>query len=304
MKTDTQIMNEIALSSGVLRILTDEESKAHKTLLLEMYKDIVALCDEYGLIYMMGGGTCLGAVRHQGYIPWDDDLDLMMPRESYERLIALLADGAMGGKYEYDAPNAHRDCKNTFLKIYRKGTLDMEITSETAPGPKGIYIDVFPMDYAPTNHLYRRLKGLLSDFLQAVCSCVLYTEYPSKYYKEFMMQTNEGKTRYHQRILLGRLFGIIPHRKWVWWFDLLNAKSKKSGFMTVPTGRKHYIGETLPVEIFLPTQKWKFEGIIVNIPADYDTYLKSLYRNYMEIPPVEKRERHFVYQFSLNTEER
>lgn len=304
MKTDTQIMNEIALSSGLLRTLTDEESKAQKALLLEMYKDIAALCDEHGLIYMLGGGSCLGAIRHQGYIPWDDDLDIMMPRDSYEQLIVLLSDGALGEKYEYDTPNAHKDCKNTFLKIYRKGTLDVEITSETAPGPKGMYIDVFPMDYAPNNRLYRRIKGLLSDFLQAVCSCVLYTEYPSIQYKEYMKKSKEGFKRYRLRILLGRLFGIIPHRKWVWWFDQLNAKSKKSGFITVPTGRKHYIGETLPVEIFLPTQKWSFEGIIVNIPANYDAYLRSLYQNYMEIPPVEKRERHFVYQFSLNIKEK
>lgn len=299
MKTDTQIMNEIALSSGLLRVLTDEESKAQKALLLEMYKDIAALCDEHGLIYMMGGGTCLGAIRHQGYIPWDDDLDIMMPRDSYEKLIALLSDGAMGEKYEYDAPNAHKDCKNTFLKIYLKGTLDVEITSETAPGPKGMYIDVFPMDYAPTNRLCRRLKGIFSDFLQAVCSCVLYTEYPSQYYKEFMMQTTEGKTRYRQRMFIGKVFGIIPHRKWVWWFDQFNARTEETGFMTIPTGRKHYIGECRATSTYLPVSKAEFEGINVYVPNKVEEYLASMYKNYMEVPPVEKRERHFVYKFKL-----
>ena len=302
MKTDTQIMNELAVSTGYLKPIKEEDAKALKALLLDMYKDIATLCDKHGLVYMMGGGTCLGTIRHSGYIPWDDDLDLMMPRASYEELISCLSKGELGDMYEYDTPNATKDCKNTFLKIYRKHTFNVEITSETAPGPKGIYIDIFPMDYAPKNITRRRLKGLLSDFLQAVCTCVLYVQYPSKKYKEFMSLDPEALKRYKQRMFIGKLFGIIPHRKWVWWFDQFNAHTKETGLMTIPTGRKHYFGETQPSSVFLPTQKAKFEGLEVNVPADYDAYLTALYRDYMSIPPVEKRERHFVYKFSLNTE--
>ena len=272
MKTDTQKMNELAISSDCLTVITEEEAKKLKTLLLVMYKDIASLCDKHNLVYMMGGGTCLGAIRHNGNIPWDDDLDLMMPRESYEKLIKLLSQGCLGSDYEYDTPNLKNDCKNTFLKIYRKDTLDIEITSESAPGPKGIFIDVFPMDYAPQNIWGRKIKGLISDLLQVISSCVLYTEYPSNRYKEFMMQSQEGKVRYRQRMFLGHLFGIIPHRKWIWWFDQLNAKSKKTAFLTIPTGRKHYMGETLPIEVFVPTKKGVFEWGEVNLPAVYHTY--------------------------------
>lgn len=302
MKTDTQIMNELAVSTGYLKPIKEEDTKALKALLLDMYKDIATLCDKHGLVYMMGGGTCLGTIRHHGYIPWDDDLDLMMPRASYEELISCLSKGELGDMYEYDTPNATKDCKNTFLKIYRKHTFNVELTGETAPGPKGIYIDIFPMDYAPKNITRRRLKGLLSDFLQAVCTCVLYAQYPSKKYKEFMSLDPEALKRYKQRMFIGKLFGIIPHRKWVWWFDQFNAHTKETGLMTIPTGRKHYFGETQPTSVFLPTQKAIFEGIEVNVPANYDAYLTALYRDYMSIPPVEKRERHFVYKFSLNTE--
>lgn len=197
-----------------------------------------------------------------------------------------------------------RKIVKTLFENLSKNTLDIEITSETVPGPKGIFIDVFPMDYAPNNNFLRKIKGAISDFLQAVCSCVLYTEYPSKRYKEFMMQTDEGKKRYRQRMFLGHLFGVIPHRKWVYWFDQLNANSKKSSYLTIPTGRKHYMGETQLVEVFIPEQKGMFEGIEVNLPFNYDVYLSSLYGNYMQVPPVEKRERHFVYKYSLNTNEK
>ena len=177
--------------------------------------------------------------------------------------------------------------------------MDVEITSENAPGPKGVYIDVFPMDFAPRNSFIRKLKGLFSDFLQAVCTCVLYVEYPSSLYKEFMLQTAEGKKRYYQRMLLGKIFGIISHKKWVWWFDKFNACSKDTGFLTIPTGRKHYMGECRPTNVYLPVVKAKFEGLDVNVPHDTDGYLASMYKNYMEMPPKEKRERHFVYKFKL-----
>ena len=302
MKSDMQIMNELAVSSGYLKPLTEEESKDQKELLLEMYKDITALCEKHGLDYMMGGGTCLGTIRHQGYIPWDDDLDLMIPRASYEKLIALCKAGELGVKYEIDTPSRDADCKNPYLKIYRKNTLDVELYCEDMPFPVGIFIDIFPMDNAPKNKYVRKLKGYVSDFLQAVCTCVLYAQYPSKKYEEFMSLDPEALKRYKQRMFIGKVFGIIPHRKWVWWFDQFNARTKETGLMTIPTGRKHYFGETQPSSVFLPTQKAMFEGLEVNVPADYDAYLTALYRDYMSIPPIEKRERHFVYKFSLNTE--
>lgn len=302
MKTDTQIMNELAVSSKYLTPLSVEDSTAQKKLLLNMYTDIAALCDKHGLEYMMGGGTCLGAIRHQGYIPWDDDLDLMVPRTSYDQLVYLCKTGQLGSKYEIDTPSKDKDSKNTYLKIYRKNTLDVELYCENMPFPIGVFIDIFPIDNAPRNKFIRKIKGYISDLLQTVCTCVLYAQYPSKKYREFMSLNPEALKRYKQRMFIGRIFGIIPHRKWVWWFDRFNACTKETGIMTIPTGRKHYFNEAHPTAVFLPAHKAMFEGIEVNVPADYNTYLSGLYNNYMNIPPEEKRERHFVYKFSLNTE--
>jgi len=294
-------MNELAVKSGYLKPMEEDDSKALKQLLLEMYKDIAGLCDKHGLVYMMGGGTCLGTVRHQGYIPWDDDLDLMMPRESYEQLIILCEQRALGDKYEIDAPNAHADCKNPFLKIYRKNTLDVELSSENAPGPRGVFIDVFPIDSAPKRKWQQMMKGLVSDFLYAVCTSVLYAQYPSPKYKAFMSLDDEALKRYKLRLFIGKVFGIINHRHWVWWFDRFNASNKNTGFTTIPTGRKHYYGEVHPTEVFVPTAKGYFEGLEVNLPAHADAYLKALYGDYMKVPPEEKRERHFFYLFSVGT---
>lgn len=300
MKSDQQIMNELAAKTNFLREVTPEESAAQKKLLLEMYKDIARVCDAHNLVYMLGGGTCLGAIRHKGYIPWDDDLDLMMPRDSYEKLIQFCDAGELGDKYEIDTPRKNHDCKNPFLKVFRKGTLDVELQSENTPFPKGVFIDIFPMDSAPRNRLMQKLKGFVSDAMRRVCTSVLYAEYPSQKYHEFMSLDKEALSRYKTRVFIGKLFGIFKHKRWVWWFDQFNSSSTDTGYTTVPTGRKGYVGEILPTSVFVPTQKAMFEGIEANVPADYDAYLTSLYKNYMAIPPVEKRERHQIYILKLS----
>ena len=148
-------MNELAHHVAYLRELTADESAGMKRVLLEITHDGANVCEQYGLTYMLCGGSCLGAVRHQGFIPWDDDLDLMMPRADYERLIKLCNDGALGNKYEIDYPNGKTDSKTVFLKIYRKNSLNVELCDESTPFPKGIYIDIFALDVVPAGRLFR-----------------------------------------------------------------------------------------------------------------------------------------------------
>ena len=78
MKTDTEMLNEMARKTSILRLLTEEECALLKQTMLQMHNDIVSLCDEYGITIMLGGGSCLGSIRHKGYIPWDDDFDIAL----------------------------------------------------------------------------------------------------------------------------------------------------------------------------------------------------------------------------------
>ena len=300
MKTDIQIMNELAQKTNVLRPITQQESNKLKSTLLEMYMAISSLCDRYDLVYMLGGGSCLGAVRHKGFIPWDDDLDMMMPRDSYDILIDHLNAGELGLEYEFSYPRKNKDCRNPFLKVFKKGTLDIELQNINTPFPKGVCIDIFPIDSAPSNKFVRNVKGFASDLIRRIATSVLYSEYPSQEYSAFMSLDEEAYKRYRQRLFIGKIFGIIKHKTWVLGFDRFVKSNSKTGYWTIATGRKGYRGETLPQSYFVPTVLSSFEGIQVPIPAEYDLYLKSLYRNYMEIPPENKRERHQVFILSLD----
>ena len=299
MKSDFELMNELAKRTNYLRVLTEDESKALKQALLDIYKDIARLCEQHHLTAMLCGGSCLGAIRHQGFIPWDDDLDLLMPRHDYEQLIQLLEQSALGENYEYNTPNAKTDAKNVFLKIYRKNTLNVDIYSDNSPFPQGISIDVFALDAVPRTKFGQWFKGLIANGLQFISIVVLYAQYPSEHLKEFMSLDPDMKRRYQLKCFLGKIFGIIPHRKWVWWFDRFVADENENKPWGIPTGRKYYNGEIFPREVYVPAREAIFEGIIVFIPNDYDPYLRNLYKDYMKLPPVEKRERHFIVKLQL-----
>lgn len=299
MKSDSELMNELAKRTNYLRVLKPDESVAMKKALLEIYCDVADLCRKHGLIIMLSGGSCLGAVRHKGFIPWDDDLDVMMPRSDYEKLISLIKEGKLGDKYEYNTPNSSTDSKNVFLKIYRKNSRNIELFNEKTPFPKGLFIDVFAIDSVPKTHFGQLVKGFFANFLQYCSILVLYAQYPSKSLKEFMALDKQTNRRYRIKYQIGKILSIIPHRKWVYWFDKFVASDLPDRQWGIPTGRKYYNGEIFDKNVFIPTTTAEFEGVQVQIPGEYDKYLTNLYKDYMKLPPVEKREQHFIIDFQL-----
>ncbi len=299
MKSDTELMRELALHTDYLKVLSEEESAAMKRALVQMYKDVARLCEQHNLLVMLCGGSCLGVVRHKGFIPWDDDLDLMMPRADYDKLIELLAQGALGEKYEYTAPNPRIDSKNVFLKIYRKDSRNVELFNENTTFPNGLYIDVFALDAVPDTIIGQKVKGFIANALQFCSILTLYAQFPSRSLREFMSLDKAALRRYRTKVFLGKILSVIPHRKWVWWFDKFVASNRENCQWGIPTGRKYYNGEIFPSSVYVPAIEAEFEGEKVYIPNGYDRYLRNLYNDYMQLPPIEKRERHFIIDFCL-----
>ena len=303
MKSDRNLLNELARTSDMLYELSEDERMRLKSLMISMYKDLAEVCKNNSLSLMLIGGSALGAVRHKGFIPWDDDLDVCMPRSDYNKLLSLLNNGMFGEQYDFTAPSSERDSKNNHLKIYRKNTTNAEIFEGSMPFPKGVFIDVFPVENAPAPSALTSIRGFWVDCLSMISVCALYAQYPSDEFERFMKTNRSAYKRYRLRMTVGKIalcFG--KHAKWAYWSDKAAQYKKETDYCTIPTGTKRYCGELLPRRVFFPESKGSFEGMQVLLPGDVDCYLKNMYKDYMSLPPVDKRERHFVYKFSLGEE--
>ena len=300
MKTFTDLLNDAARKSNILKELTVQEQQQIRAVLIEEYKVIAGFCSQHDLTLFLGGGSCLGAVRHKGFIPWDDDLDLNMPRADYNRLIKLIEQGAFPEGYDFSYPSKHRDCKNPFLKIYVKGTKNVEIYDIGTSFPKGISIDIFSMDNVPANGLMRKVKALCFEIINFIAVSTFFYENQNSEFKSFVCTNHELKKKYQTRCRLGMLFSWIGHKRLAYWTDKIAQHKTEGEYVTYPTGRRHYLGEMLPRSIFLPVSKGIFEGIDVNLPNQPDRYLEHIYgKTYMELPPENKRERHFVVEIKF-----
>ena len=300
MKSYKDQMNMAARGSSVLKELSPEESAALKSCILGIFKAVTDLCSRHGLTYMLSGGSCLGAVRHKGFIPWDDDLDMMMPRSDYQTLLSLLDNGELGEDYSFSYPNGKMESPVSFLKVYKNDTVLVGLTDgKDCPYPQKVFLDVFPLDGVPSAAFARKIKGSIADALRFAANTVYDSRPWSEVQKQFYQSRPKMMRTIRRRRFLGKILSIIPHRKWVYWFDRFVNDPSTSGYIGIPTGRKRYGGEVFPAKVYLPTVEGVFEGLTVQLPGGWDEYLRNLYKNYMELPPVEKRERHFIVTLLL-----
>ena len=276
-----------------LHEITEEERRTLQSALLRMLLDLQYVCEKHDITFMLGGGSALGAVRHHGFIPWDDDLDINMPRADYERFKAVFSQ-EMGHEYDMSAPNTEH-VVYSFMKIYKKGTVCREAFD--APQHDGLWIDIFPIDYTPSSLLCRKIKGYCSDFLHFIGASLLISQHENDSTKEMYQQNSTRRLRYFVALFLGKVLPFDASYV-INYFDRF-VQGTPSEYMTVPTGRNHYQGETLPTSAFIPTKKISFEGVEVPVSKRVEQYLTHLYGDYMQIPPVEKREKHYITKFEV-----
>ena len=281
----------IEQSSDVCYILSDDELEKLKQTFLTIYSDISAVCRKYGLTFMVSSGTALGAVRHKGFIPWDDDFDLMMPRKDYQRLMEVF-DNELSDKYTLSSPeNNNGDSLTLFMKIGKKGTK----LAKLGRTKEWLYIDVdiYPIDYMPNNKCWRYLKCRLLDLIRIIATSVdLYHKNDPAYARLFLTSGLMKKMFYRIRWFMGMICSVFSRNSWFRFHSRFSSSSKESGWCSLPTG-EFAVKELQPYNVFFPPRKAVFEGLDVYIPNDYDTYLTQLYGDYMQLPPVEQRRRHY-----------
>ena len=263
--------------------------------LLKLLKEFIRVCDKHHLRYFMVGGSCLGAARHEGFIPWDDDIDVGMPREDYDKFVKLQSEYE-GTPYFIQTWQTDPHYTYNYGKLRDSSTTFIETYFWKHRINHGVWIDIFPIDgisltdnkpykkyahkikyvwmqsflsYIPQLIRSVRKETWLTDILLNIAAGLFYpfdiAHYRRKHVEKFLR-----KVPYDKAVLVANMGGI-------------NAKK-----------------EAMPKTLFEEFTKLKFEDIEVNVPKDYDKYLTLLYNDWRKWPPKEKQVgHHYVKGYSL-----
>ena len=292
-----EAVRKLFTNNEKLRTLTQEDVQQVQKVMLGMMDDFDRLCRRHKLTYFLCGGTALGAERHQGFSPWDDDLDLAMPRADYDRLEELITQ-EYGDRYWVQSLSGNARYDLPFLKMRKKGTRFLELF-EPDPEHAGIFLDVFPVENVPNFCIFRGFHGAMSDFLHLCCSCVRMHAKKDRYFTYF--EDKKFLKTVKVKAFLGKCLSFFSVHRWCVMSEKWDAccHNTKSKYVSIPTGRGHYFGEVVERSTMLPVKEVPFAGRSYLTMANPDKYLTNLYGDYHRIPPVEKREAHGILELEL-----
>lgn len=267
---------------STIKELTPEQFRKMQLVQTEMLVEFDRVCRENDIRYVLTGGSMLGAVRHNGYIPWDDDADIAMLREDYEKFkrIAYKLNHDICFFQDYTTDPFYRW---GHAKLRRTGSVYVRVGQENLKCQTGIFVDIFPMDDVPVS----TIGQMFQDFYCFCLRKILWSEV----------------AKYNEKGFWKVWFGIlskIPVKTVFRWLSVYTGKSSNSSPNMVRSLLFTAVGKLyrkaslqmrygVPKEWFLERAEYDFEGHKLYGSKDYDAVLCHMYGNYMELPPEKQR---------------
>lgn len=262
-----------------------DELRQIQMIQLEMLEEVDRICKKYEIKYCVIAGTLLGAVRHGGYIPWDDDADVAFLRPEYEKFREACEKELDTSRFYFQDHRNTKGYRWGYGKLRRKNTLFLREHQEHMPYEQGVFIDIFPLDSVPDNYVLRSMHNF-------ECFCVrkiLWSEVGRRADKNLLMRSIYGA------------LAKIPAKKVFEYYECLVRRSNHKGgrmvrILTFPTPNDEYgylrsWYENLSPIVF---ENKSFQGI-----KEYDSYLQFKFGDYWKLPPKSARKTHPVSKLRL-----
>lgn len=275
-----------------MECLPESELKKLQAVLLDILEVVDDFCREHGIAYFLDSGTALGAVRHGGFIPWDDDVDLGMLREDYDRFLELAADKLPKGYslHTYDNTPGYA---GMFAKVYKDGTVFETKETRAAGCPQCVFVDVFPYDVLSSDDGERTRQLKTADLWQKV-SYLYHSPYvtlPVSGFAAALAKTGCFMAHYLLRLLFSR--------------EKIRARFERAReFDAAPSGERAVLAYagwgTFDEHLISNLESVSFEGRSFSAIADIETYLEKLYGStWVDLPPEDQRRTHMPLNLVL-----
>lgn len=269
--------------------ITQQERRKIQLLELEILREVDKICRRNGIHYSMGYGSLIGTIRHDGFIPWDDDIDICLLREDYVKFKEICKK-ELDCRFFYQSNDTDPEYFLLYDKIRLNGTLFRESYQSSYNIHHGIYIDIFPVDYLPDNPL--------KQIFQFVCFHFFRSGLMSKY---LVLEARKGTKKYYMAAVLRLFYCFFPlsflyhhANKVATWYNKTPHK-RIMNFLT-----PYRLKEVFDANIYHEFIEHQFEDMSVEIIKQYDSFLKQIYGDYMKLPPLEKRNtRHSIIELQL-----
>ena len=264
-----------------IREMTPEELRRMQLLMVELLAEVDRICRKHHISYSVEGGTLLGTVRHQGFIPWDDDVDIAMVRSEYRKFCKVCEKELDQEKYFFQNHDTDPEYRWGYAKILKNGTSFVRYGQEHMKMRRGVYVEIFPMDGIPKNPI----EKVIFNATRVCCRKIMWSEVGKVSCKTAGMRLWFG--------LLNR----IPVEKAFQTLDFLARKydERRADYVTCLSFPDCWVkGEPgFKREYYLETKRMLFEGEEISVPKKEKELLVTLYgRDYMQLPPVEERVTH------------
>lgn len=251
---------------------------------LEILMELDRVCRKHNLRYYIVGGTLIGAARTGGFIPWDDDIDVSMPREDFDKLLTLKNE--FSSKFFLQTHKTEKECYFFYAKLRKNGTYFGEDKFEHTGIHKGIFMDIFPLDFISDKSIIQKLCFKSFSLINAfICSKKKTSEF---LYKNMSLPFIVTFRLIQCMLPLPLLYGLRSLTA-----KLTKALSNKRLVASL-AGFHGYPKEIAPFELWAEGTDIEFEGKTVRAPKEYKALLTHMFGDYMQLPPVEERVNHTV----------